>query len=62
LNQGYAEAYANRGKSLNLLKRYEEASAAYDKALTIKPDSVEAWLGRGNIYAELKHYDEALAA
>jgi protein O-GlcNAc transferase len=30
--------------------------------LSMKPDLEHAWLGRGNIYAELKHYDEALAA
>ena len=29
------------------LKRYDEALAAYDRALSIKPDLAEAWLGRG---------------
>ena len=37
-------------------------SAACDKALTLKPDLAEAWLGRGNIFNELKRYDDALAA
>ena len=32
------------------LKRYDEAFAAYDKALTLKPDLAEAWLGRGNVF------------
>src|SRR6516162_11175830 len=42
--------------------RYEEALAAYDKALSIKPGSAGAWLGRGNVYLDLKRYDEAFAA
>ena len=44
------------------LKRYDEAFAAYDKALALKPDLAEAWLGRGNVFTELKRYDEAFAA
>jgi predicted O-linked N-acetylglucosamine transferase (SPINDLY family) len=36
--------------------------AAYDKALTSKPDLAAAWLGRGNICTERKRYDDALAA
>ena len=32
------------------LKRYDEAFAAYDKALALKPDLAEAWLGRGNVF------------
>ena len=44
------------------LKRYDEAFAAYDKALALKPDLAEAWLGRGNVFVDLKRYDEAFAA
>ena len=44
------------------LKRYDEAFAAYDKALALKPDLAEAWLGRGNVFYDLKRYDEAFAA
>ena len=40
----------------------DEALAAYDKALSIRPDLEEAWLGRGNVFWNLKRYDEALAA
>src|SRR5262249_580069 len=36
--------------------------AAYEKALSIKADLAGAWLGRGNVYADLKRYDEAFAA
>ncbi len=44
------------------LKRYDEAFAAYDKALALKPDLADAWLGRGNVFYALKRYDEAFAA
>ena len=27
-----------------------------------KPDLAEAWLGRGNVFFDLKRYDEAFAA
>ena len=36
--------------------------AAYDKALALKPDLAEAWLGRGNVFTDLSRYDEALVA
>ena len=48
--------------SSNDLKRYHRRFSAYDNALTLKPDLAEAWLGRGNIFAELKRYDEAFSA
>ena len=44
------------------LKRYDDAFAAYDKALALKPDLPEAWLGRGNVLCDLKRHDDAVAA
>jgi predicted O-linked N-acetylglucosamine transferase (SPINDLY family) len=44
------------------LKRHDEAFAAYDKALALKHDLAEAWLGRGDGFTDLKCYDEAFAA
>jgi predicted O-linked N-acetylglucosamine transferase (SPINDLY family) len=38
LKPDYAEAYSNKGNTLNELKRYEEALQYYDKALSLKPD------------------------
>ena len=35
---------------------------AYDRALALQPDLEGAWLGRGNVFFELKRYDEAFAA
>jgi predicted O-linked N-acetylglucosamine transferase (SPINDLY family) len=57
-----AEAWLGRGNVCTELRRYDEAFAAYDKALTLKPDLASAWLGRGNVDAILKRYDEALAS
>ena len=57
-----AEAFLGRGNVFFALRRYDEAFAAYDKALSLKPDLAEAFLGRGNVFSELKRYDEAFAA
>ena len=35
---------------------------AYDKALALKPDFAEAWLGRGDVFKKLKRHVEAFAA
>src|SRR5262249_11724798 len=40
----------------------DEALAAYDKALSLKSDLAEAWLGRGNVFVDLMRPGEALAA
>ncbi len=42
--------------------RHEEAAASYLQVLTLRPDYVEAWLGRGNALTSLRKYDEAIAA
>ena len=57
-----ADAWLGRGNVFYALKRYEEAFAAYDKALALKPDLAEAWLGHGNVLTALKRYEEAFAA
>src|SRR5262249_34833131 len=51
-----------RGNVFYVLRRSDEASVNYDKALAVKPDLVEAWLGHGNVLGELKRFGEALAA
>src|SRR5207237_1944405 len=58
----YAEAFDNRGLALHELKRYDEAIAAYDRALAIKPQLAQALWHRGNALNELKRHDEALAS
>ena len=51
-----------QGKTLYQLKRYEEAQSAYEKALSIRPNYAEAWVGQGNTLQQLQRYEEALAA
>jgi predicted O-linked N-acetylglucosamine transferase (SPINDLY family) len=39
-----------------------EAEALFGKALALKPDLAEAWLGRGNALAAMQRFDEAVAS
>jgi predicted TPR repeat methyltransferase len=62
---GLAEAWIACG---NVLYHYQRltcaglALAAYEQALTFRPDLAEAWLGRGQALQTLGRNDEALAA
>ncbi len=48
------------GSVYNNLKNYEQAIAAYQKAINIKPDYHEAWNNLGIVYATgLKDYEQA---
>jgi protein O-GlcNAc transferase len=44
------------------LLRYQDALAAYDQALALKPDYAEAQNNRGEALQQLKRHEEALAA
>lgn len=50
------------GFVLSLCRKYEQALAAYNKAIELQPNSHWAWLYRGSILEELGRYEEALAA
>lgn len=56
------EILTNLGDVFFAAKSYDDANACYDKALALKPDLAQAWLGRANIHCELKRYEEAVAA
>jgi tetratricopeptide (TPR) repeat protein len=47
---------------LKELKRFEEALANYDRALTVRPDYAEAFSNRGNTLKEMNRFEEALAS
>jgi Flp pilus assembly protein TadD len=49
-----------RGMTLRRMKRYEEAIKAYDKAIEIKPDYVEAWNNKGAALSYINKQEEAL--
>jgi tetratricopeptide (TPR) repeat protein len=55
-------ALNNRGIALNVLKRFDEALASYDRAIAGRPDFIEALINRANTLQELKRFDEALAS
>jgi predicted O-linked N-acetylglucosamine transferase (SPINDLY family) len=48
----YAEAWSNKGVTLNELRRYDEAIAHYEKALSIKPDI--DWVAGDLLHAKMK--------
>jgi tetratricopeptide (TPR) repeat protein len=52
----------HRGSALRNLASHDDALAAYDQALSIASDATGAWLGRANIFYDLKRRDDALAA
>jgi predicted O-linked N-acetylglucosamine transferase (SPINDLY family) len=44
------------------LQQYDNALAAYDRALALNADIAEAWFGRGDLFLHLREYEKALAA
>ena len=58
----YADAHYNRGNAFYELRRFEEALASYDQALTVRSGYAEALSNRGNTLKELKRLEEALAS
>ena len=62
LKPDYADAWFEKGMSLALLKRDEEALPALEKAISLKPDHAQARFWKGISLAALERYEEALAA
>jgi predicted O-linked N-acetylglucosamine transferase (SPINDLY family) len=56
------EAWLGRGNALSQLKRYEQAVAAYERALVLKPESASAWLGLANVVFGMRRFEEALGS
>jgi predicted O-linked N-acetylglucosamine transferase (SPINDLY family)/thioredoxin-like negative regulator of GroEL len=50
------------GSALVELKQYGPALAAFDRAIELKPDLLDAHLGRGNMLAQLLDHEAALAS
>jgi tetratricopeptide (TPR) repeat protein len=51
-----------KGVAYQRQQRYDYAIKAYDKALSIKPQSPKAWYNKGNSLAKLKRPQEAIIA
>lgn len=51
----------NRGNKLRNSQKYQEAIAAYERAIKIKPDYSEAWYGKSYSLYQLQRHEEAIA-
>jgi eukaryotic-like serine/threonine-protein kinase len=60
LGESQAWEYANRGASLNALRRFEEALRCCDKALNNDARLAGAWYNKGNSLVNLHRVGEAL--
>lgn len=54
------KAYHNRGVSLGLHGKFDDALADFDVALKLRPDHVNGWFNRGEILSQLGRFDEAI--
>ncbi len=54
------EVWYEKGKALRQAQKYEEAIAAFDKSIQIKPDYYEAWFEKGLTFESVKEYERAL--
>lgn len=61
-NSANATDLYNRGNTLYNLSRFEEALAAYDRAITLRPDYAEVWQEKAKTLYELKKYRESQLA
>ena len=57
-----AEAHTHRGIALHKIRRFDEALAAFDQAIDLKPDSAEAWYNGANCFFDMGRLAEALEA
>ena len=55
------KAYHNRGVSLGLHGKVDEAIADFDQALKLKPDHVNGWFNRAEIKSQLGRHAEAIS-
>uniref|UniRef100_A0ACD5H053 Tetratricopeptide repeat protein n=1 Tax=Desertifilum tharense IPPAS B-1220 TaxID=1781255 RepID=A0ACD5H053_9CYAN len=56
------EFWENRGCRLCQTEAYEDAIAAFDRAIALNPNYPPAWNHRGNALSALKRYPQALAS
>ncbi|MEP0771233.1 tetratricopeptide repeat-containing serine protease family protein [Trichocoleus sp. ST-U1] len=57
-----AEDFINEGNDFYIKQSYDDALAAYDKAIALKPDYSVAWYNRGIALRNLKRYEDAIAS
>lgn len=57
-----APDYAKQGDACFFENRYDEAIAAYDRALQIQPDLADTWNNRGVVLTRMQRYEEAISS
>lgn len=57
-----AEDLVRMGQDLYQNRSYDESLAAYDQALLIYPDDLQAWMGRGQVLNALGDYNQSILA
>ncbi|WGV24039.1 serine/threonine-protein kinase [Halotia branconii] len=62
INASNATELSKQGNTLFELQRYQDALAAYEQAVEIRPDYAQGWNGQGKTLSKLKQYKAALAA
>ncbi len=62
MDRKYVPAYRGKANVLRLLKRYEEALATFDEALSLNPSSATLYTEKGNVLFALKRFEEAITA
>lgn len=61
MNALAAWEWNNKGASLHQLKKYADAVACFDRALSLEPELLAAWNNKGNALNDLGRHAEALA-
>jgi serine/threonine protein kinase/Flp pilus assembly protein TadD len=56
-----ADALLDRGRSYAMNRRWDDAHAAFTKAIQLRPDHVSLWVERGELYTRLGLWDLAAA-
>ena len=57
-----AEDLIEMGMELYQNRSYDEALAAYDQALLLSPDDVQAWISKGKVFGALGDYNRSILA
>jgi tetratricopeptide (TPR) repeat protein len=60
INPNMPEAFMYLGVALRELGRYEDAVALYDRAISIKEDNYETWIGRAMTLTYLHKFNDAV--
>jgi tetratricopeptide (TPR) repeat protein len=62
LKPDHADAWNNKGATLDKLGRHEESLKAFEKVIELKPDDADAWYNKGATLDKLGRHEESLKA